>query len=261
MYKAYHLPPLDFGSSTGELISIGDSCVINEHKEIFDDKIEYFISKKTGRLNAGKITASWFPQIKADIFISHSHGDYADVVALAGWLYQNFNIIAFVDGCVWGFCEKLLKLIDDKYCRMSNGNYYDYNKRNFSTSHVYMRLAMSISEMIHNTECAFFYNTPNSIIPSEMFSSTMYTLSLWIFTELEITRKIKTRKPEKHRILSKLIKEDFRQFSDNKLFVEYEVNLSHLIKLDVNFLTRWEMMKTEFCGDKNIALDYLYENC
>ena len=151
MYKAYRLAPLNFNSSKQKLFECGEEQILQTHQSVFEEKIESFKNPRTGRLDATALTAEWFPQIDADIFISHSHQDYDDVVALAGWLHQNFCITAFIDECLWGFCEKLLKLIDNKYCRTSDGDFYDYNKRNYSTSHVYMMLAMSLAEMIYNT--------------------------------------------------------------------------------------------------------------
>lgn len=41
---------------------------------------------------------------------------------------------------------------------------YDYNLRNYTTSHVHMMLATALTEMIDNTECIMFYNTPNSVL-------------------------------------------------------------------------------------------------
>lgn len=44
---------------------------------------------------------SWFPQIKADVFISHSHSDEKLAIIFAGWLYNAFGLTAFIDSCVW----------------------------------------------------------------------------------------------------------------------------------------------------------------
>jgi hypothetical protein len=63
-------------------------------------------------LKANLLIAQWFPYINADIFISHSHKDYNDVVCLAGWLEEKFGLTAFVDSSVWGYSDRLLKLID-----------------------------------------------------------------------------------------------------------------------------------------------------
>jgi len=67
-----------------------------------------------------------------------------------------------------------------------------------------MMFAMSIAKMIHNKGCVF-YNTPNSITPSELFTSTTHTLSPCIFTELEAAKIVKIRRPEEHRILNKVL--------------------------------------------------------
>jgi len=265
MYKAYRLAPLPFNDSKQELLAYGEQQIRQTQLSVFEEKIDSFKNPRTGRLNAATLTADWFPQINADVFISHSHQDYEDVVALAGWLHQKFGITAFIDECLWGFCEKLLKLIDNKYCltRDEDGNFYDYQKRNYSTSHVYMMLAMSLVEMIYNTECLFFYNTPNSVAPKDIFSSTEQTLSPWIFTELEMTKMIKIREPREHRkqIKKSLSEEAYRQFSNMELRVEYNIDLSHLIELDVNFLNQWQKKASAFNRDECKALDYLYENC
>jgi hypothetical protein len=260
MYKAYRLPILEFNDSKTKLFEYGEKQIMRIQQSAFDERIESFKNPGTGRLNAASLTASWFPQIDAGIFISHSHQDYEDVVALAAWLHQNFNITAFVDECLWGFCEKLLKLIDDEYCTVPRQGFYDYNKRNYSTSHVYMMLAMSLAEMVYNTECLFFYNTPNSIVPKDVFTSTEQTLSPWIFTELEMTKMVKIRKPLEHRRLRKSIASE-HYFSREDLQVEYKVDLSHLIEIDIDFLNQWAKKAPLFDQDENKALDYLYENC
>jgi hypothetical protein len=264
MYKAYNLTGIEglyIKEQYDHCISIGKNNVIQEHRDIFERKIKSFKNPETGILNAAKLTADWFPQINADIFISHSHQDYEDVLALAGWLHENFRITAFIDECLWSFCEDLLRLIDNEYCRISDGKhgqYYDYQKRNYSTSHVYMMLATSLFKMIYNTECLFFYNTPKSIIPQNIFSSTEQTLSPWIFSEIEMTKLVRTRPPEEHR-RKVIIESTEHEFSLETLEIEYDVDLSNLIPLNAEFMNKWA--KQKFSGDiKEAALDYLYAN-
>jgi hypothetical protein len=260
MYKAYNLAELDFGKSKKTYASLGESEVVQGHKNIFEEKIGSFKNPRTGRLTASKLTADWFPQINADIFISHSHHDYQDVVALAGWLYRKFGITAFIDECLWGFCEDLLRLIDNEYCMTPDGEYYDYQKRNFSTSHVYMMLTMSLFETIYKTECLFFYNTSESIVPRDIFSSTDQTLSPWIFSEIEMTKLVKIREPIEHRQMRKSIAESSQEFfSGEYMKMEYDVDLSNLIPLDEKFMSTWA--RQNFYGDKEAALDYLYNHC
>ena len=258
MYKAFNVSKLSFDNQKRRLIECGEDHIIGRCRNIFEQKIEYFKNTKTGRLNATKLTADWFPQIDTDIFISHSHNDYEDVAALAGWLYTNFGITSFIDECLWGFCENLLRLIDKKYCLTPDGEYYDYQKRNHSTSHVYMMLTASLFDMIDRTQCLFFYNTPNSIIPKDIFSSTEQTLSPWIFTEIEVTKLVRTRTPKEHRQMQKAIIESTEHyFSREELKIEYDVDLSHLITLDSGSMCNWAGQA--FYGDKDAALDYLYE--
>ena len=142
------------------------------------EKIINSFIKDDASLDGSKMQANWFPQIKADIFISHSHKDEKLALALGGWLKETFGLTAFIDSCVWGYSNYLLKLIDDVYCRNINRNSYDYDKRNYSTSHVHMMLSVALTQMIDNTECLFFLNTPNSITPDTIINQTE---SPWIY--------------------------------------------------------------------------------
>jgi hypothetical protein len=257
MYKAFNVSKLSFDSQKRRFIECGEDHIVGKYRSAFEQKIEYFKNTKTGRLNAARLTADWFPQIDADIFISHSHEDYEDVVALAGWLHNNFGITAFIDECLWGFCENLLRLIDKEYCLTPDGEYYDYQKRNHSTSHVYMMLTASLFEMIDHTPCLFFYNTSKSVIPKDIFSSTEQTLSPWIFTEIQMTKRVRICSPEEHRQMRKSIMESSQKyFSREDLKIEYDVDLSHLITIDTDFMCNWA--EQEFNSDKDAALAYLY---
>jgi len=44
-----------------------------------------------------------------------------------------------------------------------DGKIYDYELRNYTTSHVHMMLSTALTEMIDNTECIMFYNTSLSV--------------------------------------------------------------------------------------------------
>ena len=119
--------------------------------------IKYGLEKvisKDGSIDATKLQADWFPQVDADVFISHSHRDKNLAIALSGWLNCNFGLKPFVDSCVWGYTDKLLKKIDDRYCKANGG--YSYKKRNVSTTHVHMMLFGALMEMISKSQCIFF---------------------------------------------------------------------------------------------------------
>ena len=139
-----------------------------------------------GSLSATEIESDWFEHISANVFLSHSHADEKTVKALAAFLQEYYGITCFIDSCVWGYAENLLKEIDEKYCKFqkNDGSYwYDYSKRNQSTSHVHMLLNGALAKMIADTECLIFINTPNSIA-AEDSKDKAKTGSPWIYSEL-----------------------------------------------------------------------------
>ena len=212
-------------------------------KYAFDvyDNLELYIKGDSGIIDGTKLQNDWFPQINCDIFISHSHKDEDLAIALAGWLYDRFKLESFIDSCIWGYADKLLKDIDDKYCIRTN-NCFNYKKRNYSTSHVHMMLNMALMQMIDKTECLFFLNTPNSIDLSDIKTRT---LSPWIYSEIGISQIIK-KKPKRTNYLSGI--NESLQFS-------YEVDLSHLANISLNNLKKWGMLNVS----EYEALDSLYE--
>jgi hypothetical protein len=131
-----------------------------------------------GSLDGTKMQSNWFPQIQADVFISHSHKDENKAIGLAGWLKQEFGLNAFIDSCVWGYSAELLKIIDDKFCLNDDNKSYDYEKGNVSTSHVHMMLSTALTMMIDKTECIFFLDTPSSINTNDIIYKTG---SAWIY--------------------------------------------------------------------------------
>lgn len=88
---------------------------------------------KDGSLDASAIEGDWFPEIKADVFLSHSHADEKAVIGFAGYLYKEFGITSFIDSTVWGYADILLKQIDEKYCvktrNETGNNTYSYEKK------------------------------------------------------------------------------------------------------------------------------------
>ena len=137
--------------------------IYQKHEEMAKKSLKEFIYDN-GHIDGDSMKSNWFQMENVDIFISHSHQDITKVKAFAGWLYDEFKLTAFIDSCVWGYCNDLLQQIDDEYCKKKDGKTYDYNLRNYTTSHVHMMLATALTEMIDNTECIMFYNTPNSVL-------------------------------------------------------------------------------------------------
>ena len=253
MYKGYNLELSLNQESIDNYYPIGIG-LYNEDKTNSRKTLKDFIFSDNS-LDGSKIQATWFPQIEADVFISHSHNDEVMAITLAGWLWDNFKLRAFIDSCIWGYSVELLKLIDDKYCIQGDG-YYNYETRNFSTSHVHMMLSSALSMMIDKTECIIFLNTPSSVKPYEGIQKTE---SPWIYNEIVTTQLIQENVPERLRILNESQRwlnaaGKIKLEKGERLFtIRHNLDLGHLKKISINSLVEWQNEHNE-----GHALDTLY---
>ena len=252
MYRGYNLADVTFTKNWQNYRN--DNDLYENFKKAIRPSLELYIIDN-GILNAEKIQKDWFPEINAHIFISHSHKDEGLAIALAGWLWNKFGLKAFIDSCVWGYANDLLKILDNQYCQNNKPNSYNYNKRNYSTSHVHMLLMTALNKMIDKTECVFFLNTENSVsIESEIKN---HTLSPWIYGEIETTRIIEKHQPKRETI--KMLNESrvlLEKAEDSLLNIAYPMNTSHLYNLTPQTLRQWEQC-SKYRGEK--ALDKLYK--
>lgn len=240
----------DFYYDKGQMILKSNKVLIEDNLKKYAYDEEY--------INGSLMQDDWFPQINADIFISHSHKDEKLVISLAGWLYEMFGLRAFVDSGIWGYADNLLKLIDNKYCvKYQDGinTTYSYEKRNYSTSHVHMMLSMALTKMIDKTECLFFINTPASIAVSDTIKGNT-TLSPWIYSELQISEMIRHRKLEEYRPKAEYF-EKSATLENAHLLVKYKAQVDHLINLNNrDLLYWWQNGKKNTC---KYPLDVLYD--
>lgn len=200
-----------------------------------------------GHIDGTSMKNNWFQIEDVNIFISHSHKDITKVKAFAGWLYDEFKLTAFIDSCAWGYCNDLLRQIDDDYCKKKDGKTYDYDLRNYTTSHVHMMLSTALSEMIDETECIMFYNTPNSVKLSDDLKSIKenkkkLTLSPWIYHELAMTSLIRMKRPRRQiSVLENVI--SHKNFEEkNDINIEYNVDayLKEMIPITSDTLNLWK---------------------
>lgn len=243
MYRGFKLPPLSFNDTfyqTGVRL-------FSEQKVPIRSALKKFMYGNNF-LDGSKIQGSWFPQVDADIFISHSHADEKIAVGLAGWPYDEFGLTSFIDSLVWGYSNELLKEIDNAYCLNEGGKTYDYDTRNFSTSHVHMMLCTALAMMIARTECLFFLNTPSSICPAENIEKT---LSPWIYFEIATTKIVEPKEPIRDLLETRTYSEEFKK----SLQITHEVDLTHLSDIDINVLKKWNSQKYM---SPTAALDQLY---
>lgn len=265
MYKGFNL---DLSNSANEFVvnltkktysdyrSIGNN-LFKEQKNIIQTDLKQF-KNMSGQLSGNQIINEWFPEIKADIFLSHSHQDEDLVICFAGWLYQEFGLTSFIDSTVWGYANDLLRMIDDEYCYSHETKTYKYSKRNYSTSHVHMMLSTSLMNMIDKCECIIFVNTPQSFIPVNDMRCGI-TLSPWIFNEIFMTKMLRIQTPYRVQVamdgISKLSTES-RSISESFLPMNHELDMNHLAELDIFQLKEWQKRSTPSQKERN--LDILY---
>jgi hypothetical protein len=230
----------------GEGLSDTKSALVEQALDAFvDDR---------GSLDASRLQEHWFPQVEADVFISHSRQDVKMAMALAGWVSETFGLEPFVDSCVWGHADDLLRRIDDQYCINPGRETYSYEKRNGSTSHIHMMLTTALGMMIDNSECLIFLNTPSSITSDEAVSKTH---SPWLFMEIAMSRMIRRKSPEAHRRIIKLAENAERMREEANVRFDYTVSLDSLAAIEVQTLYRWE--RTFARASYEHPLDALYD--
>tara|TARA_R100000951_G_scaffold70406_2_gene59352 strand:+ start:334 stop:1125 length:792 start_codon:yes stop_codon:yes gene_type:complete len=201
-------------------------------------------------LDGTAIRNYWFPQVDTDVFISHSHKDVDTALVLCGWLWETFEIRAFIDSSIWGYSNDLQRAIDNKHCFIPTRNVYSYELRNHSTSHVHMILSTALNMMIDKSECLFFLNTPNSI---RAYDKTDKTESPWIYSEIATSQIIQKTEPVRR------VTESFSNFEGESqikkgVTITHNVDLNHLTKLDFDKIIKWGNSKRE----KEHPLDTLY---
>ncbi len=233
-----------------DYLDLGRIIFNKNQKNIHNAFDEYLLNDDV--INGDAISQDWFPIIKSDIFISHSHSDEDYVIAFAGWLKDKFNLNAFIDSCVWEYFNKLLKCIDENYCQNSN-NTFDYEKRNISTSHVHMMLNVALMKMMDKCECIFFMNTPNALPIVDNIRNIESTLSPWIYSEVEMTRYLREQKPKREGYLYP-INEEF-QLEQSELKIQYKINKIHMKKINDKSLEIW----LKSCSNYEHPLDTLYK--
>ncbi len=254
MYRGYSL---EISLESNDYLKHIGKSQFEAMKSTVAKTLQEFISCD-GVVDATKLQGNWFPTVKADIFISHSHKDFDNVCILAGWLKEKFDLTVFIDSCIWGNYTDILRQIDKKYCYSDSLKIYDYGTRNITTSHVHMMLANALSMMIYNTECLFFINTPNSI----SFKSTVVdkTLSPWIYHEMIASKYLRPSEL----IRPKSISENL-QFSSGEIMAmdsmpkfEYDLPKDHLVKLSFDNLNELVKSCISMRYDKYKFLDLLY---
>lgn len=250
MYRGFNLKLDDLKA---ELIAQGKSILAETNKAVLKE-LKRFINV-SGTLNGSKMQEDWFPQINADVFISHSHKNEDKAIAIVALLRNVFGITAFVDSSIWNNSEDLLRLIDDEHCYNSEKNTYNYQKRNQSTSHVHMMLAVALSKMINKAECLFFLNTDDSVSSEDIVDRTA---SPWIYSEIAISQLMqKPLKFHRNNDIDKTFSE--RKNMNESLMIEYEIGIDSFLELNILDLYSWADKWIQMGDNQANPLDLLYQ--
>lgn len=244
----------DFYKRYGELI-------LKDQKDQCSAQLKKYI--KDGIIDGTNLEKDWFPQIKADIFISHSHKDKALANALAGWLYTKFKLNCFIDSNAWGYVDELLEMINEEYSEKrkdSSGGYiYNYKKCNIAASHVNMMLCMALQKMIDKTEVTFVLNTENSIKKyADVYDTS--TFSPWIYSEIICTQIVRNKELSEYRKGKGIVHFNESYEVNGAYQAAYEVSLDHLKDINTFKLSEWANKWSNVKDKSNrYSLDELYK--
>lgn len=265
MFAKFNYSPSGYfyNTSLNPCLELGKSIYSKHEKEVQECLSTYIT--EDGVINGTDLKDHWFSISKKDIFISHSHRDINKVKAFAGWLHNTFGLEAFIDSCSWGYCDDLLNKIDKRYCYNPKTRTYDYTLRNYTTSHVHMMLSTALAEMIDNTECIIFFNTPNSINLSEELDNVekkQSTISPWIYHELSASTMMQIKPPNRRSFILEHCESRYSYSASSKLTISYDVSkqIKNMVDLSDSMLTSWAQnySKRPLSSDRH-PLDFLYD--
>lgn len=233
MYKGFNLKT---NGSNFDGCDVYIKDLYDDYKWEVENNLDLYVCKN-GNLDGDKIINNWFPEINAHVFISHSHNDEILAKNFAGWLKDNFNIDSFIDSCVWGYLDDLQKKIDEKFSQSDyETGYYDYTKRNYSTSHVHIMLSTALMSMMDKCECVIFLNTDNSTVQSkgEYTTDDSKVSSPWIYDELIMTNYLREKIPQRILKENQPFLEHSKDIKDyQQLIIEYgDKAFDNLIPID-----------------------------
>lgn len=258
MVTGYNLHLDKNTSKFQDYISIGE-CHLNRQKEEATNNLKKYVIN--GIADGTKLEKDWFPEIDADIFISHSHADEELAKGLAGWLNAFFGLNCFIDSCVWGYSDDLLDKINNDYSDRQDkpigGCTYDYRKCNTASKHVNTMLTIALHKMIDKAEVTFLLNTDNSISKyGDVYQNATY--SPWIYSEIVCTEIVRKKPISEYR--EEAVLEHFfenRQSRNDGFSAAYGVSLEHLENINLLVLNKWKSLYDN-CNIK-YPLDYLYK--
>lgn len=232
-------------------LKLKDQTIVGTNNNKLD---KYFIEKYSEQtiLSGEQIIEDNFPNIKnAHVFISHSHLDKKYALFLRYYLKKYLKLNCFIDSLVWYNAFDLLKNVDDYFSKKGE-HLYDYDKRNQTTSNIFIMLANALSYMIDKCPIVIFISSENSQV-SYQDSMVLQdkTYSPWLFHEISMVHLLPRKEPPSP------FTTESRQSkiaSDLRLKIEYPIGVSDLPTLTFDILNQIE---NEIKEDNEIIKAYL----
>lgn len=261
------------GESDFQRVFQRGNTINEENKGIIQSKLELFL-RADNKLDGSSIKEEWFPRIKADVFISHSHKNEEQAIALSGWLKENFGLNSFIDSLVWGYAPSLVDKFNNTYNIIGgtppNNVTYGYKTAKYISSHVDLMLSTALNSMIDHCEALIFLNTPFSTGETIQNGAFVEIESPWIYSELETSRIVREKLDRKrHKLLIKSFSSGgvigMEKFNESKLPpIIYDTDIRHLYHLTDDNLTEWNRLYNHRRNSLNInmrqyPLDTLYD--
>lgn len=195
------------------------------------EKLLELVKGEDGIIDGGRLRSFAFPvDGDFDVFISHSHNDLEVAWKLAFWFEERCGLKVFLDSFIWESADKLLKDIDDIYCKREDG-LYDYRRRNYSTAHIHTMLGISIMEIIKRSKEGILIDSPQSLCINLNDLCHSKTLSPWIYQEIMFMRQFADQASPTRMVGTEFLNESLR--------VAYPVDLSDFTTLTKDDLISW----------------------
>ncbi|MDR0944104.1 MAG: hypothetical protein LBM41_06185 [Ruminococcus sp.] len=186
-----------------------------QKREFFVEGINDYlipIDEVLNSVDAAQLMDDCFSQKPFDIFISHSHENEDDAIALSLYIKEKYKKDCFIDSLVWEYSKKIINRIKSQFS-------LSREELSYTQTNVHIMLATSLMKMIRDTKKFIFIKSSESTLEENI--GDVFTGSPWIYFELLVANMMINKTSSMNESVSfmypidDLIK-DFERISDLK---------------------------------------------